>query len=120
MGGISLSEHIGSCHCGKVCFKIASPLDDPQVCNCSFCTRRGAIHHKVEIGDFELTTSEGSLRSYGERPFSNHYFCTTCGIHCYTRVQYGETDFYNVNLRCVEGMNPEALEPTVFDGATLL
>ena len=109
----------GGCHCGAVKFQFESDLDQAQVCNCTFCVKRGAILHRVPIGALAIEGS-GNLGTYGSRDFSEHRFCKRCGIQCFTQVDFNGTEFYNVNLRCVEGLDLESLEPELFDGANAL
>ena len=46
----------GSCHCGRVRFKVQTELDHVRVCDCSICRRRGALIHRVDEQDFKLLT----------------------------------------------------------------
>ena len=54
---VSLEELCqGSCHCGRVQFEVNLPdgLKDLSRCNCSMCSRRGAIVASVPIDDFRI------------------------------------------------------------------
>lgn len=110
----------GQCHCGTVRFEVDTELDDPVWCNCSFCVRRGAKLQKVPADSFRLKAGEDRLSVYGNRDFSDHYFCSTCGIHTFTRTTRNDQDAVVVNLACLEGVDPDSLELRVFDGANLL
>jgi hypothetical protein len=35
--------YAGSCHCGRVRFRVTAALDGLVDCNCSVCTRKGFI-----------------------------------------------------------------------------
>ena len=48
-----------------------------------------------------------------------NYFCRTCGIYTYIGDGENAKDGYRVNLGCVEGVDPLALEITVVDGKSL-
>lgn len=38
----------GSCHCGRIRFEVDADLDHVRSCDCSICTKRGALVHRVE------------------------------------------------------------------------
>lgn len=47
-------------------------------------------------------------------------FCTACGVECYAEGTMPDgTLTVGVNLRCVEGVDVEALEPRPWDGRSL-
>ena len=37
----------GSCHCGKLSFEV--DMDHVRVCDCTVCTKRGALNYRVEV-----------------------------------------------------------------------
>ena len=115
-----MKTRCGACHCGAVRFEVDSDLADPVECNCSFCVKRGALLQKVPSPRFRLVAGESTLSRYGKREFSDHFFCKTCGIHCFTRSTRNNEDAVVVNLACLDGVDLDALEPRVFDGATVL
>jgi hypothetical protein len=46
----------------------------------------------------------------------NHLFCKTCGIYPY----HGNSEYgYRVNLGCVDGIDPLALEIGIIDGQSM-
>ena len=49
----------------------------------------------------------------------NNYFCKTCGIFTYIADGENGTDGYRVNLGCVEGIDPLALEISIIDGKSV-
>ncbi len=110
----------GSCHCGGIRFEVDTDLSEPMRCNCSFCIRRGAVLQGVPSDRFQLIQGEDLLTRYGSRDFSDHFFCKICGIHSFTRVKRSNEESVVINVGCLEGVDPEALTPVVFDGATLL
>jgi len=75
---------------------------------------------KVTVTNFKLIHGDESLASYGKQDFSDHYFCSFCGIHVFTKTNRGGEDAVVVNLRCLGGVDVNAMEPRIFDGATLL
>lgn len=110
----------GNCHCGAVQFDVNADLDTSMKCNCSFCIRRGSTLLRVDPEEFQLTSPESALGVYGNREFSDHYFCKTCGIHCFTRISRETGNAVVVNAGCLQGVDAYALTPTLFDGANKL
>lgn len=115
-----MQTHQASCHCGGVEFEFTTDLSAPMECNCSFCVRRGAIFHRVEDNDVVVKRGEDLLTRYGNREFSDHFFCSRCGIQCFTRINFSGTTFHNVNLRCAQDIDVASLAPQMFDGANEL
>lgn len=115
-----MGTYKGHCHCGAVTFAVETALDDPVWCNCSFCVRRGAKLQKVPADAFELTQGSENLSMYGNRDFSDHFFCKTCGVHTFTRSTRTGVRTVIVNLACLQGVDVDSIVPRVFDGAHLL
>jgi hypothetical protein len=114
-----MKTYAGHCHCGSVTFEVDTDFAGLFRCNCSFCARRGAVVDKVPAASFRLVKGEASLGRYGNRDFSKHFFCSTCGIQCFTRITREAEESVAVNVGCLEGV--EGLpEPRLFDGANLL
>lgn len=114
------ATYTGTCHCGAVRFRVITDLSAAGRCNCSYCKRRGSILHQVPADNFILDTGEDNLSTYGNRDFSKHFFCSTCGIHCFTRSHFEEHEFVVVNLGCLDDVDYDNLNPPLFDGARLL
>lgn len=106
----------GGCHCGAVRFRVRAPLGSVLDCNCSICRKRGYLHWIVERDQFELLCGAGSLATYrfgtGK---ARHHFCTTCGITPYY-IARSHPDKIDVNARCVDDIDVDALERIPFDG----
>ncbi len=53
----------GSCHCGSVKFEVDLPygFEDLSRCNCSMCSRRGAVVASVPLEAFAITKGEDQL-----------------------------------------------------------
>ena len=69
--------------------------------------------------EIEIHADGDSLSTYQFRTHvATHYFCRDCGISPFvqTRLNPGH---YRVNLGCLDGLNPYALEAQVYDGAAL-
>lgn len=106
----------GSCHCGAIRFEVDTVLERVTQCNCSICTKKGILHHRVRPEQFRLLSGEAGLGTYRFGTMAaKHHFCTTCGIHVFTRPR-AAPELYTVNVRCLEGVDLEALEVVAFDG----
>jgi hypothetical protein len=110
----------GSCHCGAVRFSFTSePITKGCRCNCSICRRRGTVMSDIYIPPemFELEGREALvLYQFGDRDM-HHYFCGTCGIFPFSDP-VAKPGHYRVNLGCVDGVDPLALEIRSIDGAS--
>ena len=108
----------GSCHCGRVRFGVEVDLASPITCNCSYCARRGSILAFTPRDKFSLQSGEAELTSYRFNTNKiEHLFCRNCGMEAFA---YGAmpdgTEMAAINLRCVDGIDLDALQPTMFDG----
>ncbi|TDU26415.1 hypothetical protein DFR24_3439 [Panacagrimonas perspica] len=110
--------HTGSCHCGNVKFEVEGQIDGAMACNCSICSRKGSLLWFVPRDALKLLSSENDLATYTfNKHVIQHRFCATCGIH-----PFGEgTDpkgnrMAAINLRCVDGIDLDALKVQHFDG----
>ena len=114
-----LKTYRGQCHCGKVKFEIQSTLDPVMRCNCSLCTRRGAVMTRVPAEHFKLLSGEENLGLYQfHTKTAKHYFCKTCGIYPFHRPRTAP-QMYGINVGCLEGVDPLSLPAKVNDGKSL-
>ena len=108
----------GSCHCGAVRFEIETDLTRATECNCSICTRKGALHHRVPPERFRLLSGQEDLTLYqfGSGK-ARHWFCRHCGIHPFTNPR-AAPEMVAVNIRCLDDFADERdkVEVTTFDG----
>src|SRR5438046_8727319 len=61
---IMLEAYGGSCHCGRVRFRVRADLADILECNCSVCTKKGILHLIVPPAQFELLQGKEALETY--------------------------------------------------------
>ncbi|MGE5475399.1 MAG: GFA family protein [Bacteroidales bacterium] len=111
-----MADYAGGCHCGAVRFVAVAELAAATECNCSICTKKGAIHHRVD--SLRLLSGQEALRLYqfGEM-VAKHWFCGQCGIHVFTNPR-AAPDKVAVNLRCLDDFHllRQGLEVRAFDG----
>jgi hypothetical protein len=106
----------GGCHCGRVRFRVTANLSRVSYCNCSICAKKGFLHLIVPPERFELVAGKDALTTYRfNTGTAQHTFCSNCGIHPFygPRSDPGKID---VNVRCLDGVNLEALDVKLFDG----
>ena len=106
----------GSCHCGQTRFEIEGTIETAVSCNCSICTRKGALLWAAPRGALRLFTPDDALATYRFNKHAiAHRFCTSCGIHPFAE----DADTAYINLRCVEGLDLAILTIIDFDGRAM-
>jgi hypothetical protein len=111
----------GGCHCGNVRYRVESDLAQVMSCNCSICRRRGYLLTFVPVAKFELVAGGDALTDYQfNRKNVHHLFCSTCGVGSFGRgTGPGGSEMAAINVRCLDGVDLDALTITPFDGASL-
>jgi hypothetical protein len=111
-----MPSYTGGCHCGAVRFEVTGAIEDVVVCNCSICAKTGYLHWEVDPSAFRLLTSEAPIENYqfGTRT-SKNLFCGRCGISAFRHSRSSPNDV-DINVRCLDGVDAEALAITHFDG----
>lgn len=119
-----MTRHSGSCHCGKIRFTVEAEIDHVRVCDCSICSKRGALNFRVPKENLILESEWDCFTLYQWGSFTaQDYFCPTCGILAFRRPSDPTTkelrertaepfDGWAVNVRCLEGVDYESL-PTI-------
>ncbi len=106
----------GSCHCGRVRFRVRGDLANTVACNCSMCTMKGALHLIVTQDAFECLSGADELTTYRfNTGVAKHTFCRHCGVHPFY-VPRSHPDRIDVNVRCLAGVDVATLSPRPFDG----
>lgn len=106
----------GGCHCGRVRFRVTGDLAGVTECNCSMCTKKGILHFIVPKENFELLAGESELTVYTfGTGVAQHMFCRHCGMHPFY-VPRSDPDKMDVNVRCLDDVDLEAIVPRRFDG----
>ncbi|WP_394842920.1 GFA family protein [Pendulispora brunnea] len=107
----------GSCHCGKIRFEVTADIAKASACNCSICTRTGWLMASVPLEAFRQLSGKESQVDYqfGSKTM-HHLFCSTCGIRAFGSYATDGQEKVVVNLRCLDGLDVDALELQKFDG----
>jgi hypothetical protein len=108
----------GSCHCGKVAYEVEGDIQGALACNCSMCQRKGSLLWFVPRAQFRLRTPEDAAATYTfNKHVIKHRFCPSCGIHPYAEgVDPKGNPMAAINLRCIEGIDLDAIPVQHFDG----
>ena len=111
-----MQTYPGSCHCGRIQFRVTTDLASVTVCNCSMCDKKGFLHLIVPPERFELTRGADELTVYRfNTGVAEHKFCKHCGIHPFYTPR-SDPDKVDVNARCLEGVDIDQIERKAFDG----
>jgi hypothetical protein len=113
-------KYQGSCHCGAIKFEAEAEgeIGSGMACNCSMCERKGSLLWFVPRGDMHLLTPDANASTYlFNKHVIKHRFCPTCGIHTHGEASSpsGEPTAA-INLRCIEGIDLQAIPVKQFDG----
>lgn len=111
----------GSCHCGKVAFEVEGEIKGVMSCNCSICQRKGALMWFVPREKLHLLTPEKDAGTYTFNKHAiKHRFCAVCGIHPYGEATDPKGNaMAAINIRCLEGVDLEAIPVQQYDGRAL-
>jgi hypothetical protein len=109
----------GSCHCGAVRYSVEADLSQPVMsCNCSMCGRSGTLLAFVPTAKFTLEQGSDALTDYlFNKENIHHLFCKVCGIKSFARgTGPGGAEMAAVNVRCLDGVDPDKLTVKRIDG----
>jgi hypothetical protein len=111
----------GSCHCGAVAFTVEVDPEQALKCNCSICTKLGAVWAFAPRSKFSLksgTAQQGDYQ-FGKKRL-HHRFCGECGVESYAEGTAPDgSPSVGINLRCVEGLDVDKLSPRQYDGRNI-
>jgi hypothetical protein len=116
----------GSCHCGATRFEVPTAPEWLGECNCSFCTKRGALWAYYPAEQFTLLNSaEGQATYCWNSRLVAHHHCQNCGCATYSESpSFGADgpDFskprVGLNARLLDGFDTGAAERKKIDGAS--
>lgn len=108
----------GSCHCGQIAFEAEGEIGEVMACNCSMCQRKGSLLWFVPREKLRVLTSPEAMGTYTfNKHVIKHRFCPNCGIHPFGEgVALDGQEMAAVNVRCLEGVDPESLRVQHVDG----
>ncbi|MDN3577777.1 GFA family protein [Chitinimonas viridis] len=84
-------------------------VENPRRCNCSICSRRGAVTSSVPIDRLHIVRGGEFLTLYEfNSRVAKHYFCRVCGIYTHHRRR-SDPSVFGYNVACLEGVDVFAL-----------
>ena len=108
----------GECFCGRVRYRITSPLRNARSCHCSRCRKAfsgsGSAYAEVAPDSFCWMSGEDNLTSYHPAPGWGLCFCKTCGS---TLCGLHEGKVHGVTLGTVNGDPGVQIEMHIFVGS---
>jgi hypothetical protein len=113
--------YTGGCQCGKVRYEVQAEIDKVISCNCSRCQKLGSLLAAADRADFKLLSGEDAITEYQfNKKLIHHPFCATCGIQSYAYGKGpGGKDMVMLNVRCLDGVDPEKFAVMKFDGRSM-
>lgn len=111
----------GSCHCGLISYSVDEELPTAAIaCNCSICRRQALLHHFTTPDKFTLNGARADLVTYRFNTHAiDHHFCKACGCRPFAEGKTPDgRSMVEINLRCTDGIDLDALTITHFDGAS--
>jgi hypothetical protein len=93
-------------------------LEGAITCNCSICSKTGTILAFAPATQFDLLTGADALSDYQfGRKRIHHLFCKHCGVRSFGRGAMPDgTPTVAVNVRCLDGIDLDAVRVERFDG----
>lgn len=112
----------GSCHCGRIAYRVEGEIDQVIACNCSICRRRGSLLWFVPRTALTLDTPERDMATYTFNTHKiQHRFCPVCGCAPFGEGVDPRTGVATaaINIRCLDCVDPDRFTPYRYDGASL-
>ncbi len=111
----------GSCHCGQISFEVEGELEQVTQCNCSICSKRGALMWFVPRANLNLLTPEKNLSTYTFNKHKiKHRFCAKCGCAPFGEgISPAGDAMAAINTRCLDDVDLSVLKVRDFDGRKL-
>jgi hypothetical protein len=116
----------GSCHCGGTRFEVPAPPESVTKCNCTFCSKRGALWAYYPPEKFKPLSRRHEVVYQREGSPVRHFHCRVCGCGTYTESPEwveGKADptrkKIGINARLFNDFDLEAVPVRFIDGKNL-
>lgn len=113
-----MTQYSGSCHCGQIKYKADLDISSVLSCNCSICTKTGALWAFTAASNVVIDTGQDRLAGYqfGQKRLT-HRFCPSCGVETFAEGKMPDgTPSYGINVRTLEGVEIGHLTLKHYDG----
>ena len=113
--------YAGGCQCGAVRYEVTADIAEPIACNCSRCGKLGSLLTFAPAGNFKLLAGADATTEYKfNKQMISHRFCKTCGVQSFANGKGpGGAEMVAINVRCLDGIDPNSLTFKKFDGKSL-
>lgn len=111
-----MSEHQGSCHCGRIQLILRETPPDVGECNCSICRRTGGLWHHC-APQVVMVKGEGCSYQQGDRAL-DLWHCPACGCTTHWTATDRAYPRMGVNLRMFDPELWRDLPRRLIDGAS--
>ena len=71
---------IATCHCGSTKIELPHPPVHAKECNCTYCSRTGAVWGYYEPGEMKFLSQDGDKVYSASDGMNLHHFCGNCGM----------------------------------------
>ena len=106
----------GQCHCGNIAYTLdwePDPTEIPaRACDCSFCTKHGAVWTSVPDGDLSVTVRRPELLqryAFGTETADFH-ICRECGGVPLVTCTVDDHVYAVVNVNTFDNLDPNLLQ----------
>ena len=103
----------GTCHCGAVEFEVdlENGFENVRRCNCSICSRKGAIMAGVPLERLRVVKGADELSIYQwNTKIAKHYSCSICVVYTHHQRRSVPTE-YGFNVACITGIDMTDIGP---------
>jgi len=105
-----LHEISGRCHCGNVEYVFISPIPKMELpikgCDCSFCSKQGAVYTSHPKGTLKVTVkdrSKVSFYQFGEEA-ADVFLCSVCGVFPFITGEIEDRQYAVLNANSINGL----------------
>jgi len=116
-----VTRHRATCHCGNVAIEFEADIQGALSCNCSICSKGGALLTFVPRDAVKLEAAPDAMTTYTfNKHVIQHKFCKTCGIKVFGEGADPKGNrIAAINVRCVDGLEFDKLPLQHYDGRSL-
>lgn len=113
--------YTGGCQCGKVRYEVQAEIGKVISCNCSRCSKLGSLWAAAARSDFKQLSGADAVTDFQfNKQVIHHPFCASCGVQSFAHgLGPGGRDMVMLNVRCLDGVDPDQLAVMKFDGRSL-
>lgn len=99
---------IATCHCGATKIELPDLPLSAKECNCSYCSRTGAVWGYYKTGQMRFLAQDGEKSYSASDGMNQHHFCGNCGMQT-----WGDSldwaSIYNADGTPKEGFTSQSL-----------